>query len=123
MQLKNDLEGRNALRDQVRLYYQAHGERSAINFLDSQDQGFFYAHFLVDRKHVIRYGIGEDRRLWIGGVSLAIGPHYFSPADFWDYPNSQRFKIEASSEALIHNLTLLDEFLGYEFSNTGTSMA
>jgi hypothetical protein len=45
-------------------------------------------------------------------VSLAIGPHYFAPADFWSYENSKRFKIEASTEAIEHNLKLLDEFFG-----------
>lgn len=51
--------------------------------------------------------------MYVGGVQLAIGPHYFSPADFWSYEASQRFTLEASMEGVIKNLRLLDEFLGY----------
>ncbi len=115
MQLKNDTNGRNLLREVVTGYYEKLGNRTVSCFLraNNPEWNWYYEHYLIDHKHVIRYGLGEDRHLLIGGVELAIGPHYFAPVDFWDYPNSQRFKIEASTEAVEYNLKLLDEFLGY----------
>lgn len=74
------------------------------------DSGYF-VRYLLDAKHVIEYRITNDRNFFLSIVSLAIGPHYFSPADFCDYENSQRFSLEASTEAIVHNLNLLDEFL------------
>ena len=79
----------------------------------SDENDWHYEHFLLDRKHVFRYGIGKDRRMMLGSLELGIGPHYFSAADFWDEANFKRFSMEASTEAIEHNLGLLDEFLGY----------
>jgi hypothetical protein len=114
MQLSNDLEGRNLLARTIFAFYRSDGDRIVKNFLRSEDkeQGYFYTHFLVDAVHVIRYGIGQDRGILLGGVEIAIGPHYFSPADFWSYENSERFTLEASTEGVVHNLKLLDEFWG-----------
>ena len=114
--LINDLDGRNALRNTIFSFYEKNGNRPVSNFLDSEENGFFYVHFLINRKHVIRYSVGRDRGIFVGGVSLAIGPHYFGPYDFWDYENSERFSMEASTEAVENNLSLLDEFLGYAFA-------
>ena len=110
MQLKNDLDGRNALQ-RVILGYYAEKERAATCFLDSTGpDGGICLHFLVDRRRVIRYCIGIDRGLYLGVVQLAIGPHYFSAADFWSYESSKRFTLETTPEAVIRNLMLLDEF-------------
>lgn len=113
MQLKNDFEGRNFLRDTIIGHHERIGGRTIQCFLHTENKewNWHYEHFLLNRKFVFRYGLGEDRGLTLGGIELAIGPHYFSPADFWDYANSQRFKMEASTEAVEHNLMLLDEFL------------
>ncbi|CAG9176750.1 hypothetical protein [Cupriavidus pampae] len=114
MQLKNDVDSINALNDAVKGFYERNGGRSAIRFLHGYtEDGGIYTHFLVDRKHVIRYEIGKDRKIWLGALSLAIGPHYFGPADFWSYEASERFKMDATTDAVLHNLALLDEFLGY----------
>jgi len=59
---------------------------------------------------VIRYSIGVDREVYVGAVELGIGPHYFGPAAFWSYDDMERFSMEATTEAVIHNLKLLDEF-------------
>ena len=110
MQLKNDLESRNKLQDVILDYYKERG-RSARYFLESKDaDGGLSLHFLVDRKRVIKYSIGLDRECWLGAVALGIGPHYFGPAAFWSYDNMKRFSMEATTEAVIHNLKLLDEF-------------
>lgn len=113
MQLRNDLESLNILDDKIHDFYKRYGDRHIRKFMSSQNDGWFYMHYLVDRKHVIRFGVGQDRHVWLGSVALAIGPSYFGAADFWDYQNDERFKMEASTEAFEHNLKLLDEFLGY----------
>lgn len=112
MQLKNDDNGQNTLRTNIIKHYKEK-EISISNFLISDENGWHYEYFLLDRKHVFRYGIGEDRRIILGSLELGIGPHYFCPSDFWDYSNSERFSIEASTNAVEQNLKLLDEFLGY----------
>jgi hypothetical protein len=115
VQLNNDIDGRNILNATIETYYKKNGSRSANNFLTSIDQkwGWFYTHFLLDRKIIVRYGIGEDRGMSVGGVRLAIGPHYFNPADFWSYEHSQRFRLGTEIDDINHNLGLLDEFFGY----------
>ena len=116
MQLRDDLESLNILDDTIHNFYKRFGDRHVTKFMSSQNDGWSYMHYLVDRKHVIRYGIGQDRNMWLGSVVLAIGPSYFCAADFWDYQNFERFKLGASTEAVEHNLKLLDEFLGYSDS-------
>lgn len=115
MQLSNDIESRNLLETTILNFYKKNGGRSIVNFLRSEnkDWGFLYSHFLVNRIYVIRYGIGSDRGICVGGLELAIGPHYFGPADFWSYTDSERFTLEASTEAVERNLKLLDEFWRY----------
>jgi len=113
--LRNDIEGRNALKKIVLDFYESR-EIFVRNFLNSEDKewGWFDAHFLIDRKFVFKYGIGMDRGTWLGGISLAIGPHYFSPSDFWSYEDSKKFKVEPDKEAIEHNLRMLNKFLGLE---------
>lgn len=113
--LKDDLESRNLLDETIYSFYKRVENRPIENFLRTKDEewGWWYTLFLVDRNHVIRYGYGQDRGFWVGGVELGIGPHYFGPAAFWSYEDSQRFSMEASTEGIIKNLSLLDEFLGY----------
>lgn len=110
MQLKNSIEDREILKDTIYSHFQESG-RSTNNFLDSEDEDFFYAHFLINARHVIRYGLGMDRRIWLGGVDLAIGPHYFSLRALLSAKESERLMIEASTVAIKNNLLLLDEFL------------
>lgn len=110
MLLKNDTDGRNELRQIILKHYQEQG-RPATIFWESEEYGFFNVHFLINRKDVARYGIGEDRSTAIGGIQLAIGPHYFSPRDFWGCEPAQRFSIDTSDDAVKKNLRLLDEFL------------
>ncbi|MEJ7805795.1 MAG: hypothetical protein WKG03_07740 [Telluria sp.] len=121
MQLKNDLESRNLLDDAIYSFYKKYGNREVRNFLHTKDGendwDWHYTYFLIDRKHVIRYGYGQDRNFWVGGIELGIGLHYFSASAFWSYENSERFTMEASIEGVQYNLSLLDEFLGYKFHN------
>lgn len=119
MLLSNDIDGRNALQKVIEHHY-AHKNPQAVEwFSDSRNEewGWQYLHFLLNRKHVFRYGMGMDRWGLRAGVELAIGPHYFGPASFWSYEASTRFSGEASTEAVEKNLRLLDEFLGLGISS------
>lgn len=110
MLLRNDIDGRNELRQIIFKHHQEKGLPATI-FWESEEYGFFNIYFLISRKYVAHYGISEDRSTAIGGVQLAIGPHYFSPEDFWGYEPAQRFSIETDDGAVKRNLCLLDEFL------------
>ncbi len=111
MLLRNDKEGIILLDEVVVNYYRTR-ERSCIGFLHSENVEWneLYSHFLIDRKHVIRLSLVKDREIFLTAIELGIGPHYFTPSDFWSYENSQRFRISANDESIVINLKLLDEF-------------
>lgn len=111
MQLRNNAEGQSALKEIVCDYYKNNGARKALNFLDTEDNEFFYAHFLIESRSVIRYSLGMDRRIWLGGVSLAIGPHYFPLRSLLNEEDADRLMIEASVQAIQNNLAILDIIL------------
>jgi hypothetical protein len=116
VQLKNEMRSFDMLFNAVSSFYQKNEDRKILIFdekfpSEDTDSGYFIR-YLLDRKHVVEYRIVNDRGFFLSILSLAIGPHYFPPADFWDYENSQRFSLEASTEAIENNLKLLDEFLG-----------
>ncbi len=115
MLLRNDAAGLDEVDGTVFSYYKKHGNRHVSNFLRSENRewGVIYTHFLVQRSHVIRIGLLSDRGSFLCSLELAIGPQYFGPSDFWSYEASERFKLEASTDAVVHNLALLDEFFGY----------
>lgn len=115
VQLENDFPSFQKLYEVVYAYYKEHGDRHVSIFDDQRpgNEGKYFVRFLVDRRHVVEYAIVQDRGVCLSGVSLAIGPHYFGAADFWSYEASRRFKLDASTDAVVHNLALLDEFWGY----------
>jgi hypothetical protein len=118
VQLKNDVEGMNSLRELIENFYKKNGNRVVSIFLQSRNEEWNSdSHsYLLDRKHVIRYSIGPDDKglgIYLGGVALGIGPHYFSPADFWSYKNFERFRMSTEPFDIEINLRLIDEFLGY----------
>ena len=112
---RDDLEG---LRNAIETNYEKRHRSISIIFLtptpDIHNEGWFSWAFLIDRKYVIQYSIGPSDRGagYLGGLSLAIGPHYFGPADFWSYENSERFRMGTDTFDIEQNLRLLDEFFG-----------
>jgi hypothetical protein len=81
-----------------------------------EDQSSYYE-FLIDRKHVARYSFGPHDKGYptmLGGLELAIGPRFFSPADFWSYEASNRFCMGATLVDIRWNLHLLDKFLALQ---------
>lgn len=114
MLLNDSEESRNALCQKVEEYYKNKNKNIYIFSMPQFDRNEEYEiSFLVNRKHVVKYCIGHDRGIYLCAVLLAIGPHYFGPADFWSYKDSERFTLEASTEGVQKNLELLDEFLAY----------
>jgi len=116
MLLKNDEKSFDLLFNTVGDYYEKNGNRTVYRFEKSKPitglEADYFVRFLLEKKYVIEYRITQDRGLFIAIPSLAIGPHYFSPGEFWDYKNAGRFTLEASTEGVEQNLKLLDEFLG-----------
>jgi hypothetical protein len=113
MRLRNNADGWGLLNATIQDYYKKNGDRFVSFFLQSKDEewGWFYTHFLLERRIVVRYGLGEDRGIPLGGIQMGIGPHYFGPADFWSYENSERFRVGTAIDDIVHNLGLFDEFL------------
>jgi len=112
MELSNNFIGENLLNDCIREYYAKNGNQPNEKFdANTSDDGFFVC-YLINRKHAIKYEFFFDRNLFIGSLTLAIGPHYFGSSAFWSYENSTRFSINATTEAVEKNLALLDEFWG-----------
>ncbi|MED5596344.1 hypothetical protein [Janthinobacterium sp. P210006] len=116
MLLKNNEESFEFLFNAIGDYYEKNGNREVYRFENVRPVGVegedYYVRYLLERKHVVEYRIAQDRGGFIAIPSLAIGPHYFNPGEFWDYKNSRRFTLEASIEGIEHNLKLLDEFFG-----------
>lgn len=112
MSLKNDQVGRLKMNDVVEAYYSAQ-KRFVRNFLHSENEewGSLSSHYLIDRRHVLKLTIGSDRGTILFALELGIGPHYFSPANFWSYEKSKLFRMDFSEEAIIQNLILFDTFL------------
>lgn len=108
----NDFE---ILYNTITLFYNRDKGRRVVifetKFPDENIEAGYFVRYLLDSKTVIEYRIARDRCTFLSILSLAIGPHYFTPGDFWDYENSQRFSLEASTDAIEQNLRLLDEFL------------
>lgn len=114
MLLKNDGASFDALFNAINAFYSEIGNRTVLIFeeqlpSENSETGYF-VRFLLDRKQVIEYRIATDRGFFLSILSLAIGPHYFIPGEFWNYEDAQRFSLEPSTEAVVHNLKLLDEF-------------
>ena len=88
---------------------------ATFHFQEPGDNGYCIR-FLLERKHVIECGVLYEPRVkrYLSTLLLGIGPEYFGPANFWSYEQSERFTMEATTEGIVHNLGLLDEFLGYK---------
>ncbi len=110
MQSNNNSENSSILYNAVIDFYRD-ANRSVLIFEEESCNEGFLVRFLVDKKYVFEYKICIDREVKIAIPSLAIGPHFFSPGEFWDYENSQRFTLEPTIEGLQKNLKLMDEFI------------
>src|SRR5690606_19747203 len=119
MQLKNDQPSLERLYAEIDSYYESRGRfvRIFSNYA-YEDKTGFSVEFIIDRTHVVRYSIGEDRGFFLSALELGIGPRLFSPCVFWSPDESERFCMDSTPEAIEANLKLLDEFLGLRPAQT-----
>lgn len=68
--------------------------------------------YFVARKHFIQYAIAIDTRNFYSMLSLAIGPHFVNMRWLVSEENESKFSMESTTEAVVHNLAMLDEYLG-----------
>jgi hypothetical protein len=106
---------RNSISNAIHDYYGEHKTRFVRIFrVYTDEHRRTHCEFLLDRRLVVRYSVGPDDKgygVTCGALSVGIGPHYFSPYDFWNHEDAERFRMEASPESIKFNLQLLDEFL------------
>ena len=111
MQIKNDSDRCNVLREIIKEFYEPKRPLSFCDYSGVDQNGDSKTTFLLDRKFVVQYSIGYDNGVLLGVVLLAIGPIFFTAADFWSYEDSRKFKLDVDVEAVHHNLAMLDVFL------------
>jgi hypothetical protein len=117
MQLNNDLDSFSLLITTISSYYHTRRRPLQVFFYQQPEgQDRYCIRFLIDRKHVVEYGIEYEPKVRgnIGELRLGIGPEYFSPIAFWSEAQSRRFSLAATTDAICNNLALLDEFLECE---------
>ncbi len=74
--------------------------------------GGFKIVYLLDRKYVIRYEVFKDRGSEIlGSLSMAIGPYFLSPSEFWSEEMGSKFHIQFDAFFIKINLDLLERYL------------
>jgi hypothetical protein len=120
MELKNNPESYAALNECIDLYYSARGlpclPIGEIKINTSEINGVTYENdyvknYFVARKYFIQYGIAIDTRNFFSMLSLGIGPGYVPMRWLVTEENKSKFSMESTTEAVVHNLAMLDEYL------------
>ena len=116
MRLKNDPSGTDDLWNSLKSHY-LQSSRS-IKFLSSgaygrgSDEGdHYFINFLLDKKYVLKYSIPTAIRTF-AGLWLGMGPE-FVPLELLiseDEEDSFNFNGDSTTEAVEHNLALLDKY-------------
>ncbi|WP_265645315.1 hypothetical protein [Verminephrobacter aporrectodeae] len=120
MKLKNDLQSYAALDACIDKYYRnkglpclPYGEGIVkTSVIDGRIYEEVYEKvYFVARKYFIKYGIPIDTRNFFAMLFLAIGPNYVPM--FWlvTEENDSKFSMDSTTEAVTHNLAMLDEYL------------
>ncbi|TFY98325.1 hypothetical protein [Ramlibacter humi] len=106
----NSEQGQNLLRRYVQEYYAVRG-RSCFPFAETKNEEWewYYFHYLIDRRTVMRVFLGTDRGILLLGIELGIGPAYFAPEQFQG--SSAGFTSEPSEAGVVQNLAALDRYL------------
>ena len=116
MQLKNDPQSINQLLLTIENHYKNNRKKWVVHaYLPIADTNGSEksVEFLIDGKHLAKYSISPSDRGagFLGGVSLAIGPRFFGPFEFWSYRDGERFRMGTEVFDIEINLNLLDEFI------------
>ena len=123
MQINNDQTSKSALITCVMDYYATRGRFcSPVGAEFSENERYSYD-FLIDRKNVIRIHIPIDRRNLYAGVMIGIGPCFVNPVDLMSYADADKFSLNSTTEAIEHNLALLDKYFESKFSENPPAIA
>jgi hypothetical protein len=116
VQLKNDPSGIDDLWNLLKSYYK--NNNRDIKYLSSgtfgrgNDEGdHYFVNFLLDRKYVLKYSIPTAIRTF-ALLSLGVGPE-FVPLELLvseDRMHEFNFSMDSTTEAVEHNLALLDKY-------------
>jgi hypothetical protein len=83
--------------------------KSVIDGTSYDDE--YHRDFFIDRKYFIRYSIPIDTRNFYAMVSLAIGPNYVPLKWLVSDETQSKLSMESTTEGVVHNLIMLDEYL------------
>ncbi|MCW5223538.1 hypothetical protein D8B23_02550 [Verminephrobacter aporrectodeae subsp. tuberculatae] len=67
--------------------------------------------YFVARKYFIKYSIPIDTKNCFAMLSFAIGPNYVPMTWLVTEENESKFRVDNTTEAVVHNLAMLDEYL------------
>ncbi|WP_265645314.1 hypothetical protein [Verminephrobacter aporrectodeae] len=124
MELKNDPQSHAALDACIDKYYRDKGvpcrpygegivKTSVIDGKVYEDE--YERIYFVARKYFINYSIPIDTRNFFAMLSLAIGPNYVPMRWLVTEENKSKFSMDSTTEAVVHNLAMLDEYLAGRF--------
>lgn len=124
VELKNDALSRNAMRLCLERYYgnkgrscSGYGEAVHSSVVDGITCEETYSmKYLIDKKILIRYHIPIDTRNFYACLCLGIGPEYVNMRNLVSEEDQYKFSMESTTEAVFHNLAMLDEYLAGRLS-------
>jgi len=119
MELRNDAPSRNEMRLCIERFYRdknrscfGYGDTVHASMIDGINYEETYSmKYLVDKKNFIRYHIPIDTRNFYAYLCLGVGPEYVNMQNLVSEENQSKFSMESTTEAVVHNLAMLDEYL------------
>jgi len=120
MELRNDSQSYAALNACIDRYYRSKGlpclPIGEVKINTSEINGAIYENdyeqnYFVARKYFIKYSIPIDTRNFYAMLSLGVGPGYVPMKWLVSEENESKFSMESTTEAVVHNLKMLDEYL------------
>lgn len=120
VELKNDEASRNALtlcieryyKDQKRVCFRRGGIIIHTSVIDkSIYEDTYSVKYIIDRKYFFRYHIPIDDRNFYAMLEFGIGPEYEEIRSLVSEENQSKFSMDSTTEAVVHNLKMLDEYL------------
>lgn len=124
VELKNDVLSRNEMRLCIERYYRdrgrdcfGYGEVVHTSLMDGITcEDTYSMKYLIDKKNLIRYHIPIDARNFYACLCLGVGPEYVNMRNLVSEKNQYKFSMESTTDAVVHNLAMLDEYLAGRLS-------
>jgi hypothetical protein len=119
VELKNDAQSRNEMHLCIEQFYRdrnrscfGYGDAVHSSIVDGMNcEETFSMKYLIDKKNFIRYHMPIDTRNFYAYLCLGIGPEYVNMRNLVNEENQSKFSMESTTEAVVHNLAMLDEYL------------